>query len=115
MEEPEVGSVPINLPIIRNAGTLGNVTVEWVATIDGHPADADLQVASGNITFAPGEAIQMLVLEIIADDIPEIEEVSTAVKTLLNKEFKLVTEMCANQNRRCSVSKVQEVQILFCL
>ncbi|XP_054253432.1 adhesion G-protein coupled receptor V1 [Indicator indicator] len=75
VEEPEVGSVTVNLPIIRNAGTLGNVTVEWVATINGHPADADLQVASGNITFAPGEAIQMLVLEILADDIPEIEEI----------------------------------------
>ncbi|XP_032062639.1 adhesion G-protein coupled receptor V1 [Aythya fuligula] len=75
VEEPEFGSVPINLPVIRNAGTLGNVTVEWVATIGGHPADEDLQVASGNITFAPGEAFQMLLLEILADDVPEIEEI----------------------------------------
>nr|XP_047910843.1 adhesion G-protein coupled receptor V1-like isoform X4 [Anser cygnoides] len=75
VEEPESGSVPINLPVIRNAGTLGNVTVEWVATIGGHPADEDLQVASGNITFAPGEAFQMLLLEILADDVPEIEEI----------------------------------------
>ncbi|GAB0206124.1 adhesion G-protein coupled receptor V1 [Grus japonensis] len=75
VEEPEFGSVTISLPIIRNAGTLGNVTVQWVATINGHPADADLQVALGNITFAPGEAIQMLLLEILADDVPEIEEI----------------------------------------
>ncbi|XP_068782490.1 adhesion G-protein coupled receptor V1 [Struthio camelus] len=75
VEEPELGSVTIDLPIIRNAGTLGNVTVQWVATVNGHPADADLQVVSGNITFAPGEAIQMLLLEILADDVPEIEEV----------------------------------------
>ncbi|XP_010086194.1 PREDICTED: G-protein coupled receptor 98-like, partial [Pterocles gutturalis] len=75
VEEPEFGSVTINLPIIRNAGTLGNVTVQWVATTNGHPADADLQVALGNITFAPGEAIQMLLLEILADDVPEIEEI----------------------------------------
>ncbi|NWQ77266.1 GPR98 protein, partial [Columbina picui] len=75
VEEPEFGSVTVNLPIIRNAGTLGNVTVQWVATIDGHPADADLQVASGNVSFAPGEAIQMLLLEILADDVPEIEEI----------------------------------------
>ncbi|XP_071587409.1 adhesion G-protein coupled receptor V1 isoform X2 [Heliangelus exortis] len=75
VEEPEFGSVTINLPIIRNAGTLGNVTLEWVATIDGQPADADLRVAWGNITFAPGEAIQMLLLEILADDVPEIEEI----------------------------------------
>lgn len=83
VEEPEFGSVTINLPIIRNAGTLGNVTVQWVATINGHPADADLQVALGNITFAPGEAIQMLLLEILADDVPEIEEVSKAVMSVL--------------------------------
>jgi len=84
VEEPEFGSVTINLPIIRNAGTLGNVTVQWVATINGHPADADLQVTFGNITFAPGEAVQMLLLEILADDIPEIEEVSKAVMSFLN-------------------------------
>ncbi|KAM9251115.1 adhesion G-protein coupled receptor V1 [Cariama cristata] len=75
VEEPEFGSVTINLPIIRNAGTLGNVTVQWAATINGHPADADLQAAFGNITFAPGEAIQVLLLEILADDVPEIEEI----------------------------------------
>ncbi|NXK95299.1 GPR98 protein, partial [Formicarius rufipectus] len=75
VEEPEFGSVTINLPIIRNAGTLGNVTVHWAATINGHPADNDLKVAKGNITFAPGEAIQMLLLEILADDVPEEEEI----------------------------------------
>ncbi|NXF82786.1 GPR98 protein, partial [Sclerurus mexicanus] len=75
VEEPEFGSVTINLPIIRNAGTLGNVTVLWAATINGHPADDDLQIAEGNITFAPGEAIQMLLLEILADDVPEVEEI----------------------------------------
>ncbi|NXB81784.1 GPR98 protein, partial [Donacobius atricapilla] len=75
VEEPEFGSVTISLPIIRNAGTLGNVTVQWAATINGCPADDDLQVAMGNITFSPGEAIQMLLLEILADDIPEVEEI----------------------------------------
>lgn len=84
VEEPEFGSVTINLPIIRNAGTLGNVTVQWAATINGHPADDDLQVTMGNISFAPGEAIQMLQLEILADDVPEVEEVSRAVMSLLN-------------------------------
>ncbi|NWV81048.1 GPR98 protein, partial [Dasyornis broadbenti] len=75
VEEPEFGSVTINLPIIRNAGTLGNVTVQWAATINGHPADDDLQIATGNITFAPGEAIRLLQLEILADDVPEVEEI----------------------------------------
>ncbi|MBZ3889709.1 G-protein coupled receptor 98, partial [Sciurus carolinensis] len=75
VEEPEFNSVKVNLPIIRNSGTLGNVTVEWVATINGQLATGDLRVVSGNVTFAPGETIQTLLLEVLADDVPEIEEV----------------------------------------
>uniref|UniRef100_A0A096MK89 Adhesion G-protein coupled receptor V1 n=1 Tax=Rattus norvegicus TaxID=10116 RepID=A0A096MK89_RAT len=75
VEEPEFNSVWVNMPIIRNSGTLGNVTVEWVATINGQLATGDLRVVSGNVTFAPGETIQTLLLEVLADDVPEIEEV----------------------------------------
>uniref|UniRef100_F7FXQ0 Adhesion G-protein coupled receptor V1 n=1 Tax=Monodelphis domestica TaxID=13616 RepID=F7FXQ0_MONDO len=75
VEEPEVNSVKVNLPIIRNSGTLGNVTVQWVATINGELATGDLRVVSGNVTFAPGETIQTLLLEVLADDVPEIEEI----------------------------------------
>uniref|UniRef100_A0A8D2L5E0 Adhesion G-protein coupled receptor V1 n=1 Tax=Varanus komodoensis TaxID=61221 RepID=A0A8D2L5E0_VARKO len=74
-EEPEVGMVRTDLPIIRNAGTLGNVTVKWIATINGQLATSDLWTFSGDIEFAPGEAMKNLSLEIMADDIPEIEEV----------------------------------------
>ncbi|XP_037657723.1 adhesion G-protein coupled receptor V1 [Choloepus didactylus] len=75
VEEPEFNSVKVNLPIIRNSGTLGNVTVQWVATINGQLATGDLRAVSGNVTFAPGETIQTLLLEVLADDVPEIEEV----------------------------------------
>ncbi|KAM6148616.1 adhesion G-protein coupled receptor V1 [Erethizon dorsatum] len=75
VEEPEFNSVKVNLPIIRNSGTLNNVTVQWVATINGQLATGDLRVVSGNVTFAPGETIQTLLLEVLADDVPEIEEV----------------------------------------
>nr|XP_001918372.2 G-protein coupled receptor 98 [Equus caballus] len=75
VEEPEFNSVKVNLPVIRNSGTLGNVTVQWVATINGQLATGDLRVVSGNVTFAPGETIQTLLLEVLADDVPEIEEV----------------------------------------
>ncbi|XP_073933195.1 adhesion G-protein coupled receptor V1 isoform X3 [Castor canadensis] len=75
VEEPEFNSVKVNLPIIRNSGTLCNVTVQWVATINGQLATGDLRVVSGNVTFAPGETIQTLLLEVLADDVPEIEEV----------------------------------------
>ncbi|KAM4875921.1 adhesion G-protein coupled receptor V1 [Thomomys bottae] len=75
VEESEFNSVKVNLPIIRNSGTLGNVTVQWAATINGQLATDDLRVVSGNVTFAPGETIQTLLLEVLADDVPEIEEV----------------------------------------
>ncbi|XP_055460041.1 adhesion G-protein coupled receptor V1 [Psammomys obesus] len=75
VEEPEFNSVRVKLPIIRNSGTLGNVTVEWVATINGQLAARDLRVVSGSVAFAPGETIQTLLLEVLADDVPEMEEV----------------------------------------
>ncbi|KAL1783722.1 G-protein coupled receptor 98 [Sigmodon hispidus] len=75
VEEPEFNSVRVSLPVIRNSGTLGNVSVQWVATINGQLATGDLRVVSGNVTFAPGETIQTLLLEVLADDVPEIEEV----------------------------------------
>uniref|UniRef100_A0A8D0G948 Adhesion G-protein coupled receptor V1 n=1 Tax=Sphenodon punctatus TaxID=8508 RepID=A0A8D0G948_SPHPU len=75
VEEPEFNSVMVNLPIIRNAGTLGNITIQWIAFINGQLAVGDLKVVSGNMTFAPGEAVKTLILEILADDIPEIQEV----------------------------------------
>ncbi|XP_016041836.2 adhesion G-protein coupled receptor V1 [Erinaceus europaeus] len=75
VEEPEFNSVEVKLPIIRNSGTLGIVAVQWVATINGQLATGDLRVVSGNVTFAPGETIQSLLLEVLADDVPEIEEV----------------------------------------
>ncbi|XP_036063369.1 adhesion G-protein coupled receptor V1 [Onychomys torridus] len=75
VEEPEFNSVRVSLSVIRNSGTLGNVTVQWVATINGQLATGDLRVVSGNVTFAPGETIQTLLLEVLADDVPETEEV----------------------------------------
>ncbi|XP_015282612.1 PREDICTED: G-protein coupled receptor 98 [Gekko japonicus] len=75
VEEPESNTVMIELPIIRNAGTLGNVMVEWVATINGQRATSDLQDSSGNIHFLPGETMQKLTLKILADDVPEIQEI----------------------------------------
>lgn len=80
VEEPETKTVKVDLPIIRNAGTLGNVTITWIATLDGQIADGDLQVFAGAIQFLPGETIKNLTLEIMADDVPEIDEVSLGIQ-----------------------------------
>ncbi|XP_048383057.2 adhesion G-protein coupled receptor V1 isoform X4 [Stegostoma tigrinum] len=74
VEEPESETTKINLPVIRHAGTLGNVTVQWTAMTNDQQVADDLQVALGEVTFAPGQTIQNLQLELRADDFPEIEE-----------------------------------------
>ncbi|XP_053555694.1 LOW QUALITY PROTEIN: adhesion G-protein coupled receptor V1 [Bombina bombina] len=75
VDEPDFNSVKINLPIIRNSGTLGKVVVQWVATVNGQLAIHDLKSHLGNVTFTPGETSHTLLIEILADDIPEIDEV----------------------------------------
>ncbi|MGH0186896.1 UNVERIFIED_CONTAM: hypothetical protein FKN15_023214 [Acipenser sinensis] len=75
VEEPNLNATKVNLPIVRNAGTLGNVTVGWAATVNGQPASDDLRPASGQITFAPGETVKTLTVEVLADDVAEIEEI----------------------------------------
>ncbi|KAM3940659.1 adhesion G-protein coupled receptor V1 isoform 2-T2 [Leptodactylus fuscus] len=75
IDEPDFNPAPVNLPVIRNAGTLGNVVVQWAATINGKLASDDLHVASGNISFSAGQSIRTLSLEVMPDNVPEIEEV----------------------------------------
>lgn len=70
----------VSLPIVRNAGTIGYVSVQWRATVNGRPAIADLRPQSGEITFAPGETTKTLRVEVLADDVPEIEEVRTSIQ-----------------------------------
>ncbi|XP_039767131.1 adhesion G-protein coupled receptor V1 [Ornithorhynchus anatinus] len=96
VDEPEFSSVKVILPIIRNSGTLGNVTVQWVATINGQLATGDLRVVSGNVTFAPGETIQTLLLEVLADDVPEIQEVIQVKLTQASGGGSIGTDRVAN-------------------
>lgn len=60
---------------MRNAGTIGTVTVKWQATVNGKLAVGDIRPTSGEVTFAPGDTMKKLSVEILADDVPEITEV----------------------------------------
>ena len=75
VEEPGSNSVEVTLPIVRNAGTIGTVAVQWQATVNGELADGDIRPTSGEVKFAPGETMKKLRVEILADDVPEITEV----------------------------------------
>ncbi|XP_036069486.1 adhesion G-protein coupled receptor V1 isoform X2 [Oryzias melastigma] len=75
VEEPESNSVVVTLPIVRNAGTIGSVTVKWQATVNGKLAVGDIRPTSGEVKFDPAETIKTLRVEILADDLPEITEI----------------------------------------
>ncbi len=79
IEEPAVNAFEVVLPIVRNAGTIGDVDVQWRATVNGRPATGDLRPLSGEVRFAPGETLKTLKVEVLADDVPEIEEVSVGI------------------------------------
>ncbi|XP_041643632.1 adhesion G-protein coupled receptor V1 [Cheilinus undulatus] len=75
IEEPDSSSVEVLLPIVRNAGTIGTVVVQWQATVNDKLAKGDIRPTSGEVRFAPGETMKTLQVEILADDVPEIEEI----------------------------------------
>ncbi|KAM6965415.1 adhesion G-protein coupled receptor V1 [Aplochiton taeniatus] len=75
IEEPGSNSIEVTLPIVRKAGTIGTVAVQWQATVSGQPAVGDIRPVSGVVTFAPGETLKTLRVEVLADDVPEITEV----------------------------------------
>ncbi|XP_068617051.1 adhesion G-protein coupled receptor V1 [Brachionichthys hirsutus] len=74
VEEPGSSPFELMLPIVRNAGTIGTVIVQWQATVSGLLAAGDIRPTSGEVTFAPGETIKTLRAEILPDDVPEITE-----------------------------------------
>ncbi|KAJ8414918.1 hypothetical protein AAFF_G00024410 [Aldrovandia affinis] len=75
VEEPGANPIEVSLPIARNGGTMGQVSVRWRATVNGQLAVGDLRPVSGEVSFAPGETMKTLRVEVLADDIPEIQEV----------------------------------------
>ncbi|XP_042344940.1 adhesion G-protein coupled receptor V1 [Plectropomus leopardus] len=75
IEEPGSNSIEVTLPIVRNAGTIGTVVVQWQATVNGKLAVGDIRPTSGEVRFAPGETMKTLRVEILADDVPEITEI----------------------------------------
>ncbi|XP_048838820.1 adhesion G-protein coupled receptor V1 [Brienomyrus brachyistius] len=75
VEEPAFNSTEISLPILRKSGTLGYVSVQWQATVNGKLADGDIRPVSGEVRFLPRETLKTLKVEVLADDVPEIEEI----------------------------------------
>lgn len=81
VEEPAFNATEISLPILRKSGTLGYVSVQWQATVYGKLAVGDIRPVSGEVRFLPRETLKTLKVEVLADDVPEIEEVRKPMHT----------------------------------
>ncbi|KAK2837424.1 hypothetical protein Q5P01_014636 [Channa striata] len=75
VEEPALNSIEVTFSILRNAGTIGTVGVQWQATVNGKLAVGDIKPTSGEVRFAPGETMKTLKVEVLPDDVPEITEI----------------------------------------
>ncbi|XP_061673206.1 adhesion G-protein coupled receptor V1 isoform X2 [Syngnathoides biaculeatus] len=96
IEEPVSNSIPVALPIVRNAGTIGTVVVQWKATVNGQLAVGDIRPASGEVTFAPGEITKTLQVEVLGDDVPEITEIIKIELTSASNGGNLGTDKSVN-------------------
>ena len=67
----------LRLDVLREQGNYGEVIVMWNSTgnISGRPGDNDVYPTSGEIVFMAGESKKTINLTILADDLPEVNEV----------------------------------------
>jgi G-protein coupled receptor 98 len=61
----------VQLTVIRQGGVFGEVIIQWAILGD---AEKDLQETSGAIVFQDQESQKNIVVEVLADDVPELSE-----------------------------------------
>ncbi|EAW95990.1 monogenic, audiogenic seizure susceptibility 1 homolog (mouse), isoform CRA_e [Homo sapiens] len=65
------------ITVVRNGGTHGNVSANWVLTrnsTDPSPVTADIRPSSGVLHFAQGQMLATIPLTVVDDDLPEEAE-----------------------------------------
>uniref|UniRef100_G3UAQ4 Adhesion G protein-coupled receptor V1 n=1 Tax=Loxodonta africana TaxID=9785 RepID=G3UAQ4_LOXAF len=65
------------ITVVRNGGTHGNVSVNWVLTrnsSDPSPVTADIRPSSGVLHFAQGQMVASIPFTVVNDDLPEEAE-----------------------------------------
>lgn len=66
------------ITVVRNGGTHGDVSVDWLLTrnsTDPSPVTADISPSSGTLRFAQGQMLASILLTVVDDDLPEEAEV----------------------------------------
>ncbi|PFX17387.1 G-protein coupled receptor 98 [Stylophora pistillata] len=77
-DEPATGVETPQFTVERTNGTQGTVNVIWQITSPiGSPGSRDISSTSGSVTFNPGDFLKNILVEITADDVPELEAVYT--------------------------------------
>lgn len=65
------------ITVVRNGGTHGNVSVNWILTrnsSDPSPVTTDIRPRSGVLHFAQGQMLASIPLIVVNDDLPEEAE-----------------------------------------
>ena len=77
VNEPSSGDQVVKLDVIRQYGygTLGVVKFTWEVTLSGRLATKDVRQTQGSGLIPPGENMTSFEIIILADNIPEINEV----------------------------------------
>lgn len=82
--EPEAGdTTTVQLEIKRNGGHIGQSVVSWNLNAN-EGVESDIQPTHGTETFPSGVTVATIELSVMADDIPEIDEVRTSISYMYN-------------------------------
>ncbi len=74
--EPQSGAKQVTLTVVRSGGASGTAQVEWNATLNGRLVSGDLFQSRGNVLFLSGQRSQDLRISVLADNVPEDNEVA---------------------------------------
>lgn len=77
INEPIKGNAPVSFMVVRDKGTAGVVSVTWEILAHGYNSNKnnDITPARAQIGFLTGESRQNIIVNILADAVPEIDEV----------------------------------------
>ncbi|XP_038076858.1 adhesion G-protein coupled receptor V1-like isoform X2 [Patiria miniata] len=64
-----------NVTVERSSPGLGQVTVDWtISGVNGQVPTQSFQQTNGSLAFAPGQLLEAILLSVLSDDTPEVNE-----------------------------------------
>lgn len=59
----------MNIPVLRDAGTFGHVSVNWQVGTTSHNSSTDLTPVSGVVSFQPNQDMSILTISSVDDQV----------------------------------------------